>query len=149
MAIYIPTKTIKLKPRPGMPAGSVRLKYSMGQKAKLLTLLEQHIEVYCSAEDWFYQEYEKPIGKDTRRKSTETIFREIAEKLPVWQKIANDIQESYILRNNYVVEQAAVKQHLRGVDTKLIDQYINCFYIEYNDVQPKLYTIKPKIDIFA
>jgi len=47
-----------------------------------------------------------------------------------------------------VTEQAAEKQFILGTPTKLIDDYINATYIVYNDVEPKLYTQKPIIDLF-
>jgi len=148
MATFIPTKTIKLKPRFGMPAGSVRLKYSLGQKKRVLEALRLHLDIYMSNEEWFYSDNLKPIGHDKTRKTTNTIFTEIKDKLPVWEQSRNDIQESYILRNNFVTEQAAIKQFKLGTPTKLIDDYINATYIVYNDVEPKLYTQKPIIDLF-
>ena len=143
-------KNIKTeKPRPGMPAGSVRLQYTPGGKQRVLDTLLEHLKFYLKYPNLFYQFNPEPIGKDKRTKDTASIFLEIQQKLDVWRETRNDIQESYILRNNYVVEQTAEKMHkVFDLDTKIIDEYINAYFVQYNDVEPKLYSKQVEIDLF-
>lgn len=144
-----PTNIKTEKPRPGMPAGSVRLQYTPGAKKRVADTLLEHLKFYLKYPDLFYQFNPEPIGKDKRAKDTASIFLEIQQKLDVWRNARNDIQESYILRNNYVVEQTAEKMHkVKNLDAKIIDEYINAYYIQYNDDEPKFYSKAIEIDLF-
>ncbi len=150
METFIPTKIIREMPKRGMPKGSVRLQYSPTIKRKIIEKLEHHCNFYKKFHKQLYYEHNlDAIGYDTQPKTTNEIFKEIRDKLDVWRNPRNDIQESYILRCNYVtVINCAKKMRSMNYDTKLIDEYIREFYIVYDDVEPQFYTPKPTIDIF-
>jgi len=115
--------------------GSVRVKITPSEKAKVLAVFHKHSNFYQEYPELYYQHHDK-IGNDTRPYTTSQIISDINKKIPDWMQKKNDLYESYLIRHNHVVVTTAEKI-CKTHNTRIADEYIDQYFIDYGTPAPR------------
>lgn len=123
-------------------AKSVRMKCTLGEKKKVIAVFKDHENFYKEFRDLYFQHNDR-IGKDSISYTTDQIIEDIHIKLRDWaNKPSNDIFESYVIRHNKIILDTA-EQLNKKYGYAEADEFIDRFYICYNNNTPPTYKPKP------
>lgn len=126
---------------------SVEMRMTPSEKKSVLAVLKDHQKFYNEYnDDWYYQHNDR-IGNDGQSFTTETIINDqIHNKIKYWETNYNShIYEAYILRSNHVVTETGGRL-AKAHSTKAADEYIDRFYVSYDNTTPPRYS--PTINLF-
>ena len=105
MSTPLKTKTGKTRlDRYGQPLTSIRVKQTPADKQRMIDRMLLLYQIYKSDPDIFPVQKQQ-YGVDPTAFSTERVFEDLADQIPLWQaRPNNDVFESFIIRHNAMVD---------------------------------------------